>query len=187
MEKIGLLNNLTASLEVSWEAYELLQTTEEHKIYTNGLEDILRVLKESGKSNSIPTILQAEEILLHNEISRYANSFEERSSIDTAKLQIKEARTSYEVVINSQSYQVAVKTYPTKKMEAGLPLDSFRDFLKSHQARLNNRLKGQLSVPEKNILRQRKENLRVAKELYMKLQRKALGLPTQSKEQGLAH
>lgn len=58
-----------------------------------------------------------------------------------------------------------------------MPLDAFRDFLKSHSARLTNRLAGQGSPPEKLLLRQRKENLSVIKECYMEFQRKALSLP----------
>ena len=37
-----------------------------------------------------------------------------------------------------------------------------------------------ISIPEKNILRQRQENMRQAKKLYMDLQRKALGLPLET-------
>jgi hypothetical protein len=44
---------------------------------------------------------------------------------------------------------------------------------------------GQISVPEKNILRQRKENLGMVREVYIFMQREALGLPAPEKSKGL--
>ncbi|WP_211226305.1 hypothetical protein [Desulfomicrobium escambiense] len=52
----------------------------------------------------------------------------------------------------------------------------------SHTARLTNRLKGTASVSEKNILRQRKDNLKPSTERYMEMQREALRM---GMEQGL--
>lgn len=122
-------------------------------------------------------------MLLHLELQNRANSPEETNSIKTAVLQLEEAQKSLAVVKDSAAYTAVAETYSSKRKEAGLPLDSFREFLKSHTTRLTNRLAGPLSVPEKNILRQRKENLRVVKELYVTMQRKALGM-RQERSQG---
>jgi len=64
--------------------------------------------------------------------------------------------------------------YPAKSKENGLPLDSFREFIKSHSTRLTNRLAGHLAMPEKEILRQRKVSLQQARLLYVELQIQAL-------------
>ena len=142
-------------------------------------------LKIIGTSKDIYTILESERISLELELIHYSNSPEERNSIKQALAQIIEAKSALSVVVDSATYLPATATYSGKRKENGLPLDAFREFLKSHTTRLTNRLAAPLSVPEKNILRQRKENLQVVKELYMELQRKALGLPSKTREQGL--
>ena len=123
--------------------------------------------------------------MLYQELALYANSSEEINSIKKSIAQIQEAKISLNVVNNSHYYQEATKTYSAKNKEAGLPLDSLRQFIKSHTARLSNRMTGNLSVPEKNILRQRKENLSMVKELYINMQREALGLAVLNKSKGI--
>jgi hypothetical protein len=59
------------------------------------------------------------------------------------------------------------------------------DHLKSHTARLANRLAGKGSNVEKLIMRQRKENLTIIKERYVELQKKALGLPAKEQSKAL--
>jgi hypothetical protein len=108
------------------------------------------------------------------ELSLYANSPEERSSITTALNQLAEARQSLAIVRDRAAYKRAATTYSARRTENGLPLDSFREFLKSHVARLSNRLAGRLTENEKEILRQRKINLGVVREEYIALQQLAL-------------
>lgn len=122
---------------------------------------------------------------MHQELKNYSNSPEESNSIKTALVQLKEAKNSLDIVQDPQVYQGATATYSGKRKEAGLPLDSFREFLKSHSTRLGNRMASPLSVPEKNILRQRKENLNMVKEVYVVMQRDALGLEAPAKSKGL--
>lgn len=98
--------------------------------------------------------------------------------------QFQEAKKSLAVVHDPKGYQDATATYSGKRKESGLPIDSFREFLKSHNTRLTNLMKSQLSVPEKSILRQRKEILGMVKEGYMGLQRKSLGIEAPAKDRG---
>ncbi|MDR1921924.1 MAG: hypothetical protein LBS31_09340 [Candidatus Adiutrix sp.] len=108
-----------------------------------------------------------------------ANSPEEAQSLKTAAAQLDDAAKCLNVIVNDpKGYEASAQTYPTKKKEAGLPLDAFRDFLKSHSARLTNRLAGKGSHFEKLILRQRKDNLTAIRERYIELQQKALGATT---------
>lgn len=185
MDITGLINKTIALSNECWDAHQLLHETKENKQYGIILSELLQTLKDVGRHGDIPTLFVVEHMILSQERTRYANSPEEANSIKTALAQLEEAKSALSVVKNPDAYQTATATYSSKRMEAGLPLDAFREFLKSHSTRLTNRLTSPLSVPEKNILRQRKENLSVVKEIYMGLQREALGLPTLKKEQGL--
>lgn len=73
-----------------------------------------------------------------------ANSPEETQSLKTAAAQLDAAAKCLNVVCNDpKGYTASAQTYSTKRKEAGLPLDAFRDFLKSHTARLTNRPAGE--------------------------------------------
>lgn len=176
MEKIGLISKFIELNSVNFTSAALVESSKEKQSLNKNLTLTLQVLKNIVTTKDIVLILEAEKITLRLELEKRANSPEEANSIKIALLQMEEAQQSLSVVKNASVYQAVAATYSSKRKEAGLPLDSFREFLKSHTTRLTNRLAGPLSVPEKNILRQRKENLRVVKEVYMGMQREALGL-----------
>jgi hypothetical protein len=172
---VGLTDNpLFDQLARDWKAHELLEASTERQSLNKSLAITLTILKNIADSRDIPLILASERLLLTQEISLYANSPEEHSSITTALAQLGDAMQAWKIVTMAETYKNAAKTYPAKRMEGGLPLDSFREFIKSHSTRLGNRLAGRLAEPEKEMLRQRKVNLGVAKTIYMTLQRNAL-------------
>lgn len=185
MEKIGLITKFFNASSANWEAALLLSDSIEQQELAVSLRNTLCILKEISESRDIQTILQAENLSLLLELENHGNSPEEKNSISSALQQIAEANKSLCIVKNEKSYCDVAETYSTKRKEGGLPLDSFREFLKSHATRLTNRLAAPLSTPEKNILRQRKENLKVARELYIEMQRTALGLPSHLKAQDI--
>lgn len=184
MEKIGLINKFLNLSNTNYESSLLVQESKEQQDLDKSLALTLQHLKYIGQSRDIFVILEVENLALRLEMETRANSSEEVNSIKTALSQIDDAKKSMNIVKDAVAYKAAAATYSSKRKEAGLPLDSFREFLKSHTTRLTNRLAAPLPVPEKNILRQRKENLRVVKEVYMGMQREALGLG-QEKDQGL--
>lgn len=176
MEKTGLIVKLGQNIDQSWDAYQLVNESQEVKKHNEVLSDTLTTLKTIKLTKDLKLALGAEEMLLRQELAVYSNSPEQSNSITKAIEQLQGAKQSLNVVQDHESYQSATATYSSSRKEAGLPIDSFRDFLKSHSTRLTNRMTGQLSVPEKNILRQRKENLGMVKEVYVAMQREALGL-----------
>ncbi len=176
MGKTGLMRELIDQLERNWESYCQLAESKEAQAHDAGLRATLQLLKESRADKDIKMALGIEMMLLHDELAKYANSPEEAGSIKAALEQLAEAQKSLAVIQEPQSYRAATATYSGKRMEAGLPLDSFREFLKSHVTRLSNRLAGPFSMLEKNILRQRKENLSMVKDAYITMQRNVLGL-----------
>jgi hypothetical protein len=171
----GLTDNpLVDQIARDWEAHELLEASKERQSLNKSLAITLAILKDIADSRDIPLLLANERLLLTQEISLYANSPEEHNSITTALAQLDDAMRAWEIVTRTETYKNAAKTYPAKRMEGGLPLDGFREFIKSHSTRLGNRLAGRLAEPEKEMLRQRKVNLGVARTVYMALQRNAL-------------
>ncbi len=176
MEKTGLIDKVIDNMSRSWRSYQLVNESKEVKEHDAVLAETLSLLKDVKGSKNLNVALGAEEMLLRQEQAVYANSPEQHNSIITAVKQLQEAKQSLAVVANPKAYQAATATYPSSRKEAGLPIDSFRDFLKSHSTRLTNRMTAQLSVPEKNILRQRKDNLGMIREVYIAMQREALGL-----------
>ena len=175
MAKTGLLFRLTAKLADDWKSYQQKETTPEALTFQNGLKGTLGMYKELAEAKDPEAILKSEQIALIQE-KEFANSAEMVNSIKPGLTQIEEARQSLELVHDSETYPKVTAAFSDKRKQGGLPLDGFREFIKSHQARLTNRLKSEGSHEEKNILRQRKANLKVANEAYTKLQKKALGI-----------
>ena len=184
MEKTGLIAKLSQNMDQSWDAHVLVNESPEVKKRNTVLAETLATLKEIKSAKDIKLALGVEEMMLRQELAVYANSPEEATSVTKALEQVQEARASMKVVNDHEAYKRAAETYAGKRLEAGLPKDSFRDFLKSHVTRLNNRMTSNISVPEKNIIRQRKENLGMMREVYIGMQQEALGI-TPAKKKGL--
>jgi len=181
----GLTNKILAHLNRDWKARRQILESQPHKDQEKSLATTLKYLRKHAKERDIHTLLDNERVMIRHALKFDANSQEETQSLKTAAAQLEDAAKCLDVVCNDhKGYVASAETYPTKKKEAGLPLDAFRDFLKSHSARLLNRLAGKGSHSEKLLLRQRKENLSVVKECYVELQRKALGLPSMDQNRG---
>lgn len=174
MEKTGLINRFLIQQDRNHEMYHLLHNSREAQNYNSGLQENISFLQEIKSAKDIMLFLGVEEIMLRQELAVYTNSPEQHNSITMAIEQLQDAKKSLNVVKTPEQYRIVAATYPANQKEAGLPVDSFRAFLKSHSTRLTNRMASALSVPEKNLLRQRKENLVAVKELYIALQREAL-------------
>ncbi|ACU89913.1 hypothetical protein [Desulfomicrobium baculatum] len=176
MVKPGLIDELFENLSRDWGLFQLKESSLEAVEFQKSLPATLTTYKQLEKSNSPELILAAEKLTLQQELATYANSAEMVSSINPDLKQLEEASGSLTLVQDKEAYAKAAHAFSAKRKQGGLPLDAFREFILSHTARLTNRLKGTASVSEKNILRQRKDNLRAANKQYQNMQREALGL-----------
>jgi serine phosphatase RsbU (regulator of sigma subunit) len=170
MALTGLISELLNQISQDWELYQRLEASKERQARDKSLAITLALLKRVAATKDINLILATEKLLISQELSLYANSPEEHNSIKAALSQLEDAERALLIVRNFEAYQNATSTYPAKRKENGLPLDSFREFIKSHSTRLTNRLAGHLAMPEKELLRQRKASLQQAKLLYIALQ-----------------
>lgn len=185
MEKTGLQNKIVRNLSRSWGTHQLAHETPEMKGHHASLAETLSLLKQVKATKDINQALGVEEVMLRQELALYSNSQEQRDSINAAIRQVQEAKDSLSVVQDHKGYQLTAKTYGAKEKEAGLPLDSFRKFLRSHNTRLSNEKTGRRSKPEKDILDERKGILSMAREVYIGMQRKALGMEAPNKSRSL--
>lgn len=176
MARTGLLDRYNYRMVLDWEAYRQKECSLESKVFQAGLATTLGLMKEIGAGRQPEIILLAEKTTLIQELSTYANSVEMVNSIKPALEQLEEASEALKLVRDKPAYAKTAYAFSAKRKQGGLPLDAFREFTLSHTARLTNRLKGTASISEKNILCQRKENVKVANERYMEMQREALGL-----------
>jgi len=179
MVTYGLIDELFENLSLDWGLFQLKESSAEALEFQKSLLTTLTTYKSLGKSNNPELILAAEKLTLQQELATYANSVEMVNSIKPALEQLEEAFRALKLVQDKDAYAKAAQAFSAKRKQGGLPLDAFREFILSHTARLTNRLKGTASVSEKNILRQRKDNLKAANERYMDLQREALGPESQ--------
>jgi hypothetical protein len=167
MERIGSIDKYLEQISEDWKAFSLKENSVEAKSFQTGLTTTLGLLKEIGASKQPGIILLTEKATLAQELTTYANSAEMVNSIKPALEQLDEASGALKLVQDKATYAKTAQAFSAKRKQGGLPLDAFREFILSHNARLTNRLKGTASVSEKNILRQRKDNLKAATERYM--------------------
>lgn len=176
MEKTGLLNNLAGALNENVKSFVLKETSPEARSYHESLQDTLNFLKRIKNQQNPELILAAEKAILKHELKHHANAPEMVRSLQTAHEQLLEAVEALKLVRIPSSYQALNQGMSSKDKQQGLPLDAFRKFERSHRARLGNLLKATASNWEKELLRQRMENLTAIRERYIQLQHHALDL-----------
>ncbi len=158
------------------------------KAHNDGLMETVFYLRGQAKAGDIGSMMDDERLILSHTLEFSANSPQEKNSLKSAIAQLDEARKCFEnLQTDPDGYKKnVVDTYSTKKKPAGLPLDVAREFFQSHNTRLDNLLASKAAHFEKLLVTQRKDNLRVIKDAYVELQRKALGLEAPQKKQGLS-
>ncbi len=131
--------------------------------------------------------IQAEEITILQEKERYGQ--QDKSvvpSLRAAEIDFSVIKNSIETVRDPEKYQAAAATYHARRKTLGVVTDGCHEAMNGHITRLGNRMSAVgISVPEKNILRQRQTNMRIVKELYIELQREALGIAAPAHEKGV--
>ena len=182
MERTGFQGDLLFRINLDHHQYLQLRNTAESQEFALGLKTPLHLLKDISKENNIDVFLASEELILQRELELYGKEDPSvRPSLNAALTDLSVMKASLETAKDPEHYKTADATYHIKKKERGVPKDGFHEAVNGHVTRLGNRMSALgISIPEKNILRQRQENMRQAKKLYMDLQRKALGLPLET-------
>ena len=139
--------------------------------------NLLDLAKETGKTGDIDLILEAEKAFLVNDLKLYGNSSEMRGSLNAAIIGVKQTEQMLELVRNPEQYEVVNRSHALQKSRKGaLPNDEARKFFPSQITRLKNMDKSRLTAEEKKVIIARQDNLRIAQKVYIRYQRKALGV-----------
>jgi hypothetical protein len=183
MEKTGFINDRII------ESVSLIATGRD-ALHTEGIEAFGRVnlnkgiaeakdaFKDASVAKDIEVILRAELIFVNQELF-YNTASLVTKSLEAAKTGLTDALNSYNILVGTKSYPDAEQTHSTtpKYRYQNLPKDAFHIACNSHIARLSNTLKStELSSKMRSLYEQRVENMKTAKELYIELQRKILGI-----------
>nr|CDP79678.1 hypothetical protein BN1046_00575 [Bartonella schoenbuchensis] len=145
------------------------------------LHDVRKVLcnhiRNIGKSNDFLLLLNTEYSVVEGDLSRYANSPEMKSSLKTALTEMSVIKEHTAIVADPTQYQLINKAHSlSKHRKNGLPYDEARQAMASHYTRLGNLNKSRLTVVEKSIIDARRDNMKVMRRLYERMQAKALGI-----------
>ena len=141
------------------------------------------LLREVGSSGDLELIVAAEKAIVRGDLSRYANSKAMTLSLQAALDDLAIIEKHMLIVADKSLYRFLDETHRRpKNRKNGLPLDEAREALASHRTRLDNMDKSRLDEDEKSIVDARKDAMKKANDLYIALQKKALGMDDQAQQ-----
>ncbi|GHU01803.1 hypothetical protein FACS1894154_11760 [Betaproteobacteria bacterium] len=139
--------------------------------------DLLKHVREIGKSNDLAFIVASEKIIVRGDLERYANSPAMVASLKKALAELETVERHLPLVDDPSQYRLVDATHRfPKNRKGGLPWDEARQALGSHYTRLDNLDKSRLSDDEKAIIDARKSNILNAGKRYAQRQAKILGI-----------
>lgn len=157
-----------------------LQASKEAKGLERAQKNLLKRLRELGKSGDLSMIIEVEKIVVDTERAYYANSKAMNSSLKAALQELSVIEEHIGKVGDAARYRALDDDHRLpRNRKGGLPNDEARQALRSHYTRLNNMDKARLGDVEKQIIDARKSNIFQAEKLYKDRQAKVLGLDGQ--------
>jgi hypothetical protein len=176
MEEHGSLASLAVLILTDWHNKQKLEQSKQFAGFSKGLAETLAEFERIGKTRDIDLIVSAERLTLTREQLLYSqNDKSILPSLNAANTDMIVIESSIGVVRQHEKYQAAAATYHPRKKAHGVVADGCHEAMNGHITRLGNRISAvSVSGPEKEILRRRQTNMRVAKELYITMQRAAL-------------
>jgi len=182
MDRISFLSDLAAYADtIDTGRKNLAIDGMEHKghlLYDKGISGSMNLFKVANASVDSQLLIEAEQVFRQQELECCdAADAAAQSSLSAAIRGCEDALRALEVVNNAAFYKEAEKTHPTRpdlRIE-NCPKDAFHQACISNIARLKNACKVPgISMLEKALFTQRIDNMSVAQEVYLKLQKTAL-------------
>lgn len=178
---IGTFNRL---LSVERYAVSSVRATREGQNLETSQRNLLKSLRELGKSGNLPLIIAVEKTIIEAERAYYANSRAMDASLKTALQELDVVQKHIGIVDDPVRYKAVDEVYSLpRSRKGGLPNDEARQALCSHHARLNNMDKARLGDVEKQLIDARKSNIFQAGKLYRERQVRALTAETLAKSE----
>ena len=193
MEKTGSQNESQIFVDLvepafiqGFELFIQKEYTRSAELYNQFQDQILNLLEKLNDSRDIDLLINTEDILLNAEINNYAE-FDPKilPSLEAALIDLDTMKKASGSVRDPEGYLHVEKTqHPTKKLKSGVPIDGCHIAANRHITRLENRLRSIGSLSEKKVTAQRIANTRLIKNIYIELQKKALGIEDRGKDKG---
>lgn len=143
---IGTFNRL---LSVERYAVSSVRATREGQNLETSQRNLLKSLREQGKSGNLPLIVAVEKTIVEAERAYYANSRAMDASLKTALQELDVVQKHIGIVDDPVRYKAVDEVYSLpRSRKGGLPNDEARQALRSHHARLNNMDKARLGDVE---------------------------------------
>jgi hypothetical protein len=146
--------------------------------YEDGIARALAAFQEAQRIADPQTLILAEMAFLSQELQFCVKGdTDTQNSLTYAIQSFRDALRSLATVEDAAGYKIAETTHPTypKKRVQGFPMDAFHQACGSHKARLRNILRTPgVDMLEKDLLKQRAVNMKVAQGAYVEKQRRAL-------------
>ena len=178
---IGTFNRL---LSVERYAVSSVRATREGQNLETSQRNLLKSLRELGKSGNLPLIIAVEKTIIEAERAYYANSRAMDASLKTALQELDVVQKHIGIVDDPVRYKAVDEVYSLpRSRKGGLPNDEVRQALRSHHARLNNMDKARLGDVEKQLIDARKSNIFQAGKLYRERQVRVLTAETLAKSE----
>jgi hypothetical protein len=176
----------------------ILTGTGVQKSVTKACRELLKLFEEVGNSNNFFLLVAAERIMCIADMQHFLLS--QKGSPDAFHKTIV-MRTLQEGVdqMGEVNTKLAIRSKNVKRFHTyssytqrvkgdhdreGLPKDAIRKLLPSHKTRLENKTKGMdgVSNEELSLIGLRHANIRKTEQLYMAMQREALGIKDKPKK-----
>ncbi|WP_407965844.1 hypothetical protein [Bartonella sp. C271] len=134
-------------------------------------------IRDVGKSSNLPLLLDTERDFIKDDLFRYANSKAMVSSLKMALVEIDVIKDHVVLVSDPKQYQSINRDHSLPKNRKGrLPYDEARQAMASHYTRLGNLDKARSTAAEKLVIEVRRDNMKIMRRLYEKMQAKAIGI-----------
>lgn len=154
-----------------------IEESEEGKQLAKSENNLLKLVKETAKTNDIKEIVTLEKTILEHTYTEHTNSAAMGSSFSNGINDMDLILKNLEKVDDFEKYQeVNDAIQAPKKRKGDLPLDDARTGFMAHFQRLTNQDKTHLSDNEKKLIDVRRSSLNLAHKLYREKQAKTLGI-----------
>ena len=137
----------------------------------------LDIFKKAAEERNIHTIIAADRAFNQAELEQFADSPDMRNSLRQGIRDLEIIETYLNYVKDPAKYKLINEVCMREKNRRGdLPYDEARQCLRSHAARLKNLDTSRMDKPERDILEQRRKNIKIAEDVYITLQKTALNI-----------
>ena len=175
--KAKLVARVEAFLHTSRAAVDSVTASPEGRIRDNASRQGLEIFKEAAETKDPHIVVAVEKAFNQTELEQFGDSPRMRNSLREAikGMEVIEAHLIY--LKDPAKYRFINETHTLNKNRKGaLPYDEARQALRSHMTRLNNLDTSRMDEAEREILEQRKQNIQIAEDVYITLQKTALNI-----------